>query len=380
MIARGSRCGAGAILLALVVLLWCGTAGAELVRVLIAEGKSTVTVASPGGLTLTDAESGRILLQRPNGAPVRLLLQGRAVAVREAGVLVPVVLVTPGRLPTVELEGRAYRGRLQVQPLNGGLAAVNAVELEEYLQGVVKDEIPADWPAEAAKAMAVAARTYAVYQLRQNPETLFHLRSTTASQMYGGATGEDRRTTWAVKATRGQVLTFGGQPISAFYHACSGGATEDGPQVFGVAFDMLVGVEDDFSLACPYALWIEQFTPAQIEKALSRAGYDVRAVAAVQPISRTRTGRVLRLMVDHRGGRLEIEGKRFREAVGNETLRSTNFDVRREGALFTFLGRGSGHGVGLSQWGAKEMADLAFQYQDILKFYYPLAQLRQLGD
>jgi stage II sporulation protein D len=87
---------------------------------------------------------------------------------------------------------------------------------------------------------------------------------------------------------------------------------------------------------------------------------------------------VLRLAVTHAAGRSVIEGKRFREAVGYEVVRSTDFEVRSDAGGFTFVGRGSGHGVGLSQWGAKEMADLAFQYQEILKFYYPLGQLDTL--
>jgi stage II sporulation protein D len=70
---------------------------------------------------------------------------------------------------------------------------------------------------------------------------------------------------------------------------------------------------------------------------------------------------------------LVLEGRRFREALGNEVLRSTDFEVRTDGTAFTFVGRGSGHGVGMSQWGAKEMADLAYQHRDILKYYYPLA-------
>jgi stage II sporulation protein D len=259
--------------------------------------------------------------------------------------------------------------------LNGGLVAVNLVELEEYLQGVLKDEIPPGWPAEAAKAMAVAARTYAVYQRYQNPDALFHLRATTASQVYGGARGEDARTNWAIQATRGQILTFGGQPLPAFYHSCSGGATEDAMDVFGLQYDVVLGVKDDFSLGCPYVLWIERLTRQQIEDNLVRAGYQVGRVLAIQDLIRSRTGRIFQIEVRHSRGALALEGRRFREAMGNDVIRSTDFQVREEGGAFTFVGRGSGHGVGLSQWGAKEMADLAFQYHEILKFYYPLATI-----
>jgi len=224
------------------------SAAAQPVRVLVAEGRTSLTVASGGGLTVTDASGRRMLAQRGGREPLRLLLKGDVVVIRETGTSDSTVIVWPGRFPTVDLEGQAYRGRLEVRRLDGALAAVNVVDLEEYLQGALKDEIPPGWPAEAAKAMAVVARTYAVYQTEQNLGDFFHLRATTASQVYGGATGEDARTSWAVQATRGQILTFGGQPIPAFYHSCSGGATEDALDVFGPNFDTVVGVKDNFSI------------------------------------------------------------------------------------------------------------------------------------
>ncbi len=345
------------------------------VRVLVAEGRTTLRVTSSYGLTLTDGTGQRILAQRGSGEAFHLLLHGNTVLIREAGTSAPTLLVWPGRSARVELDGLSYRGRLEVRQLNGALAAVNVVDLEDYLQGVLKDEIPPGWPAEAAKAMAVTARTYAVYQVQQNLGGLFHLRATTASQVYGGATGEDIRTSWAVQATRGQILTFGSQPIPAFYHACSGGATEDAVDVFGPNFDTVIGVKDGFSLSCPYALWVERLTAQQVEQALVRAGYFIGRLIRLEDLLRSRTGRILRLAVQHTRGTLMLEGKRFREALGNDLIRSTDFEVRADAEGFTFVGRGWGHGVGLSQWGAKEMADLAYQHQDILKFYYPLAEI-----
>jgi len=371
--------------LALAALVLCfagapqaGFAAAQSVRVLVAEGRTTLRVAGGDGLTITDGTGQRILAQRGSAEAFRLLLHGHTVLIREAGVSAPVLVAWPGRSARVDLDGQVFRGRLEVRQLNGGLAAVNVVDLEEYLQGVLKDEIPAGWPAEAAKAMAVAARTYAVYQVQQNPGAFFHLRATTASQVYGGATGEDVRTSWAVQTTRGQILTFGGQPVSAFYHACSGGATEDAIDVFGPNFDMVIGVRDDFSLGCPYALWIERIPAPQVERALGRAGYSVGRLVRLEGLLRSRTGRILRLAVQHTRGTLILEGKRFREVLGNDLIRSTDFEIRADADGFTFVGRGWGHGVGLSQWGAKQMADLAYQHRDILKFYYPLAEIGSL--
>jgi stage II sporulation protein D len=353
-------------------------AAASAVRVLVAEGRTTLMVASGGGLTTTDASGRRILAQRAGREPLRLVPRGDTVVVRETGKSAPAVIVWPGRLPTVDLEGQSYRGRLEVRQINRALAVVNVVDLEDYLQGVLKDEIPPGWPTEAAKAMAVVARTYTVYQMEQNFGAFFHLRATTASQVYGGATGEDARTSWAVQVTRGQILTFAGQPIPAFYHSCSGGATENALDVFGPNFDTVVGVKDDFSLSCPYVLWVERLSSQQIEQALQQAGYSIGRLLRIEDLLRSRTGRILRLAIQHTGGTLILEGKRFREALGNDLIRSTDFEVRPDSAGFTFVGRGWGHGVGLSQWGAKEMADLAYQHQDILKFYYPLAQIGSL--
>ena len=356
------------------VLSGAAAGAADTVRVLLAEGRPAVTVASAGPLTLTDVSGRRILAQRVSGA-FRLTPQRGAVAVRETGRVASGLIAWPADGAVLTLDGQPFRGQLYVQALNGGLVVINVVELEDYLQGVLKDEIPPGWPGEAAKAVAVAARTYAVYQRFQNPDALFHLRATTASQVYGGARGEDARTNWAVQATRGQILTFGGQPLPAFYHSCSGGATEDATDVFGLEYDIIPGVKDDFSLGCPYVLWIERLTPQQIEGGLAGAGYRVGRVQAVQDLIRSRTGRILQLEVRHTLGTLVLEGRRFREAIGNDVLRSTDFQVRADGNAFTFVGRGSGHGVGLSQWGAKEMADSAFQYHQILKFYYPLAAI-----
>lgn len=374
----GQALALAAVAVCLAVLPSGGVATAQTLRVLVAEDRTALQVASQGGLTITDPSGRRVLAQRNQGPPLHLLLREGRVLVREAGTSAAGVLVWPHRSATVDLDGKLYRGYLQVTRLNGALAAINVVELEDYLLGVLKDEIPPGWPAEAAKVMAVIARTYAVHQMQQEPSARFHLRATTASQVYGGATAEDVRTSWAVEVTRGEVLSVGGQLIPAFYHACSGGATEDAPDVFSGKFDTVIGVKDDFSINCPYALWVERLTPEQIQQGLVRSGYSLGRPLRIEDLVRSRTGRILRLAVVHTRGRLHLEGKRFREALGNDVIRSTDFEVRSDAAGFTFVGRGWGHGVGLSQWGAKAMAELAYQYRDILKFYYPLAEVRLL--
>jgi len=365
----------GVIAVSLIAAVAPTSACAQTVRVLLAEDKPAVRVASAGGVTLADLSGKHVLARTGRSDAYRLVPLGRTIQVRETGASAAPIVAWPGRGAQVAADGQAYRGRLELHRLGAGLTVVNVVDLEDYLQGVLKDEIPAGWPMEAAKAVAVAARTYALYQMELNAGSLFHLRATTASQVYGGATGEDPRTTAAVQATRSQVLTFAGQAFPAFFHACSGGTTEDAVDVFGVNFDMVVGVKDDFSLSCPHVLWVERLTGPQIERALSRAGYAVSRVAGLQDLLRSRTGRILQIAVQHSGGTLILEGRRFREALGTEVIRSTDFQVRADAGGYTFVGRGWGHGAGLSQWGAKEMAEMAYQYREILRFYYPLAEV-----
>ncbi|HSD51060.1 MAG TPA: SpoIID/LytB domain-containing protein, partial [Candidatus Methylomirabilis sp.] len=172
-------------------LLWhlsLGVAAAQTVRVLVAEGRTTLRVASTGGLIVTDAGGRRILAQRGSGEPFHLIPRDNSILIRETGASAATLVLWPGYAATVDLEGQTYRGYLEVARMNGSLAAVNVVDLEEYLLGVLKEEIPPGWPGEAAKAVAIAARTYAVYQMQQNLGAFFQLRASTASQVYGGAT------------------------------------------------------------------------------------------------------------------------------------------------------------------------------------------------
>lgn len=348
------------------------------IRVLVAEGRPLIRASGPAGLRVAAAGEGAILSQGRANEPISLLPVSRGVALRGGPAAPAVVLSAPDGGP-VSVEGRPYRGRVEVHHVDGGLAAVNVLRLEEYLQGVLSAEVPPHWPLEAMKAQAVAARTYALYQMGQNPGALFHVRATTASQVYAGLNGEDPRASLAIQETRGLILALQGQPIAALYHADSGGQTEDGSDVFGQEYGYLVGVEDGFDLASPYYLWQASLSREAIQQALREAGVRVGRILGVEALGRSRTGRVLRVRVRHAWGSTELEGKVFRQLMGNDLIRSTKFVVREEGGTLIFVGNGWGHGVGLSQWGAKGMAELAYSFLDILQYYYPTAQVIRLG-
>ncbi|MER3461242.1 MAG: cell division protein [candidate division GAL15 bacterium] len=274
----------------------------------------------------------------------------------------------------VEDKLRAYRGVVELRRGEAGLTVVNEVELEAYLYGVLKMEINPAWPAEAVKAQAVAARTLAVANLGRFAREGYDIRDTTDFQVYGGVTFEDPRATAAVDATRGLVMTYRGQPILAVYHADSGGRTESSENVWGQAYPYLRGVEDPYSAGSPYERWSYSVSANQLEESLRRGGVAVRGLRAVEVAEVSESGRALRVRLVGMEG-LEISGHRLRMLVGPDVLRSTLFWVRTEGGMVTFEGRGWGHGVGLSQWGARGMALRGFDFVRILQHYYTGVQV-----
>jgi stage II sporulation protein D len=187
------------------------------VRVLIQEGVSTVDLKGAGPSQLEELERPLVRYLSP-GKEVRLAWEGRDGTKFR--------LRTDGDLLWVN--GLPYRGSIEVWNTAAGLQVINQVALEDYVRGVMKVEADPSWPLEALKAQAVVARTYALYERLVSPDALYHLHSTTASQVYRGISGEDPRSDKAVEATRGVVLVYRGLIIPAFYHAASGGRTEDG--------------------------------------------------------------------------------------------------------------------------------------------------------
>lgn len=337
------------------------------VRVLLTEGVSTVNLeaAGPGQLE----EIGKPLVRTlPPGRGVRVAWEGRD--------------GTKFRLRTgtdlLWVNGRPYRGSVEVWNTAGGLQVINQVGLEDYVRGVMKVEANPDWPIEALKAQAVVTRTYALYERLVSPEAVYHLQSTTASQVYRGVSGEDPRSDKAVEATRGVVLTYRELIIPAYYHAASGGRTEDAVEVWEKKYPFIIGVEDPFSVIAPHHDWQVAIPRAEIRQALAQSGWHVGQIRRIETAERTRSGRISVLRVLHDGGVLEIGGREFRQILGPNRIRSTRFTSYLQEGEIVFAGQGWGHGVGMSQWGAKGMADLAYDFTSILNHYFPLAELGRL--
>jgi stage II sporulation protein D len=210
----------------------------------------------------------------------------------------------------------AYRGALEVVPTDsdfGSLNAVNAVPVDQYVKGVIPSESPASWPQAALRAQAVAARSYALtVQVSGNG---FDLYDDTSSQVYDGLSSETAATNLAAEATRGQVVTYGGQIAETYFSACSGGQTESIQNVFfGTPVPYLVGVDDPYDYYCPLHSWTLRFSGPEISARLS-AYLDGR-LEKVQVTQRGVSPRIVWARLYGTGGVTKIRGDELAGALG----------------------------------------------------------------
>jgi stage II sporulation protein D len=278
----------------------------------------------------------------------------------------------------VQVNGRKYRGIVEISPVDKGVLVVNELPLEDYLLGLINCEISSQWPMEAIKAQAVVARSYAVYQIEARKDAVYHLESTVMDQVYEGSDIEDSRAARGVKETAGEVLTYENKVIQAFYHSSCGGHTEASENVWGVSLPYLKGVDCVYCLLAPSAKW-EQILPLKkIESLLKSNGYQVNGLQDIKAGKKNGSGRVTDLTLLSAKGSLTISAVNLRKAIGYSVVKSTNFEVTTTGDNARFIGTGYGHGVGLCQWGAKQRASDGFDYREILSYYYPGTRLEKI--
>ncbi len=271
----------------------------------------------------------------------------------------------------VWIGGKWYRGRVRLLNRGQGLVAVNHVDLDEYLYSVVGAEMVPSWHAEALKSQAVAARTYALYKSAKSNNSLYDLDTTTATQVYRGLETETYSTHEAVNSTTGQVMTHNGQIILAVFHSSSGGHTENVEDIWSSPLPYLRGVVD-YDQNAPVFQWTKSFSSGDLTNRLGGVG----TIKSMIPQEKTPRGRVVKMKVVGSRGTKYMKGSDIRKALG---LRSTLFSVNGSGGNFQVSGRGFGHGVGLSQWGAQNMAQQGSSYRNILGHYYQNATISNLG-
>ena len=243
--------------------------------------------------------------------------------------------------------------------------------MEEYLYSVVPSEMPSSWNLEALKAQAVAARTYTYYHLAGKKDTnaIYDLDATTKFQVYKGLAKEKNSSTQAVQKTSGIIMTYNYNPILALFHSTSGGKTIDDKYVWeGTDLPYLQGVKCTYGKESPHYSWETELPLYLIKSAL---GKKYKRIGKIKKISfKKNDGRVSNVEIIHQYGKITMTGNHFRLLFPPKKLRSTFFKSSRGKNGLHISGRGWGHGVGMSQWGAKGRGEKGFSFKQILKHYY----------
>lgn len=280
----------------------------------------------------------------------------------------------------VTINGYEYPGGADIQLMRGSMVVNNLVACEDYLRGVLPEEMPPDWPEDALKAQAVAARTYALKHRGRHEKDGYDLCDTTHCQVYEGLDSATARTDKAVSDTYGEVLTYQDKLIEAYFHTDSGGMTERCSDVWGTEVPYLQAAKE---LQINTQPWTVNYSIKDFSDKLAAASRNVGTVKQVTlsklsvgkgASDRSASGRVKGLVVKGDKGTKTITGNEMRSIL---KLRSTLFDVNISKNQVMIAGYGWGHGLGLSQWGAKAYAD-KWSYDKILYHYYKDTKLKKL--
>jgi stage II sporulation protein D len=380
--------------------------GGGLVRVGLAVDADSVIVSGTGGNAAFEVVASNNTVLYRGGEGDRLIVRhdgglrgrtpdGRTVNLPELAA----VRSAPGSVGYVMIDNAQYRGAVLLRSsADGGVTAINTLDLETYLLGVVPREIPVT-QFEAVKAQAVAARTYAVGQMGRRESLGFDFYASTMDQVYGGIGAENDIATRAVAETAGEILTYDGEPIDAFYHSTCGGRTAAIEEVWNSApVPYLRSVSDErpgggawCDTSSRYR-WTQAYTGEQLRTVLARnlAPRGARTVTDVEDIAiaeQSRSGRAAWTVVTVDGRDFRVRGDSIRWVLRTPEDRILNssllleLDADRSGGEITALevhGAGWGHGIGMCQVGAMGRAAAGHSYRDILAAYYQGAQLTRM--
>lgn len=329
----------------------------------------------------------------------------------------------------ISIGGTRYRGYVNLIKGSGLYNVINHISVEKYLYGVLPKEFPTLAPIESIKAQAVTARGFTYSNINKHIAEGFNICDTVHCQVYAGFDGENPNSNRAIDETKGMVVTHNGAIAETVYHSNSGGHTASSENVWRSPKPYLVGVVDPFSLNSNGSTWSFTMTKSEISQRLIAHGTDVGMVKDMEVLATFPSGRVSNIRITGTSNQVEITGAILRSVLGTTQLKSTlfsvdngiikqdqniniigsdtsktilpsenlniisnsgnsaienkniavlsaagitklNTEIQVELDSITFNGKGYGHGVGMSQYGAIEMAKLGYTYDQILKFYY----------
>lgn len=385
---------------------------APLVRVGLVVDRPLARVSAAGQFRVLNAQGDIIAIvdggvewrvEPADGNRVRLVRPDREDPVLTAS---PVAVQPEREADAVLVDGRRFRGTLAIQRGSAGVTVVNRVPLEQYVRAVTAVELGfrAAPDRQAVMAQAVAARTYAVRYRGRREALGFDLYPTEADQVYGGVEVEKPEVDAAVRATAGLILTYRGAPIEALFHSTCGHSTEAASEVFRneavtpylrAVSDRAGGGRNDYYCATsPRFRWRESWDGAALNAVLAQtlpavlgaAAANLGRVRAVRVTRTTPTGRVREVVVETTSGNFTVPGWRIREVLRpapDRQLLSSQFQLSEERrgedlVRLVAAGAGSGHGVGMCQWGAVGRSRAGWHYDRILAAYYPGTKLQRV--
>lgn len=299
---------------------------------------------------------------------------------------------------TIKINGKKYRGKIQISLSDKSIEVINVLNLEDYVKGVLAKEMPLgknEENFEALKALAVCIRTYAIQKMRDG-KLHFDIYADTRDQVYGGVDAESSLSNRAVDQTEKLILKFNNNPAIIFYHSTCGGYTESSANIFtNDEIPYLTGIkdgDDPYCIISPRFQWEETYSKELIISRLknySLIDNQNYLLENIYVISRFNSGRVneLEINLSYNSGEAKsviIKGNEIRSilknADGKSILWSTMFDVSLKSNSVILQGKGFGHGVGLCQWGAIALSQTGSSYQEILNHYYPGTEIEKIDD
>ncbi|MDD7761823.1 MAG: SpoIID/LytB domain-containing protein [Firmicutes bacterium] len=363
---------------------------------------------SSGGFNIID--SGNIIANTKKDA-VKLFFNGSEMGIYDNGGLIGKydfsreIVISPV-IGELNFKDNIYTGDFTITKLDGSL--VNIVEMEDYVNSVVANEVGNTFEIEAIKAQAVAARTYAFYNGKKYIDKGYNLTGDAYSQIYNGKKRVDDKIRNAVAETKGEVITYNGGLIDATYSSSNGGIIASAKEVWGEERPYLISKLDPYSINTPKVNWSYSTSLKEIETKINPE----TKLLGLESISiiRSDEGRVSFVVCKYPNEEKKIRAERFRSLMGNANIKSTNFTIEEALSInkpenkiviskygtidlfaeeapstelvstnnITINGKGTGHGVGMSQYGANEMAKQKFNYKDIIKFYYNGVEINKI--
>ncbi len=368
------------------------TGSMPMIKVLVFKSTDSIVVQSKSGLHIGEPQDEKRIGRAAFYLHDSLVVMGKQTS--------PYFDIAPSD-SLLDVLGILYRGSFRIVPIDGKLAAINILDLESYLKGVVKNEI-GKLPLtqiEASKAQAIAARTYVLS--KKLGQSAYDVVADVGDQVYRGASSESDVSNLAVDQTRGIILTFGNKPIKAFYSSSSGGITASAADIWPSSGDepaylrsVSVRVNGkDYSESSPHHRWTVTWAGSEIEKLIkTNLPLVLQKELPNEDFSKLKTQRLYNLRVIERDSsqrirtfeigfthdHYSVNGEKLRRVLRGEksilysSLFRLNIVRANDGTIdsVTAIGSGNGHGVGMCQWSARAMALDGWSAEQILKFFY----------